>query len=133
MFARYGAIFVLGAVIFDPLATSAQTSSATVVSDVQNSEATPPAPARPLIVPDTYYPVQSLLSSEEGHVALKVNVGKDGKVSSVERVMPSGSARLDQVAMLLARTQWQFKPAMKDGQATEGAVNVDVAWKLPLP
>jgi protein TonB len=85
-----------------------------------------------LDIRDTDYPLESLLANEEGRVALNLIVGANGRVSSVQLLMSSGSPRLDAAAAQLARTRWEFQPHMKGGQPAEGAARVEVTWKPPL-
>jgi protein TonB len=131
MFARLGMGLVLGALAASPIQVMAHTSSAAVVTDVQSPGATPPTPAKPLDISDNDYPIESLLLNEDGHTILGLNVDSQGRVTSAQRLMSSGSARLDLRATQLART-WLFKPATKDGQPTPASMTVDVSWKLPL-
>lgn len=131
MFARLGIGLALGALAGSPIQTMAQTSSAAVVTDVQSPGATPPTPVKPLDISDNNYPIESLLLNEEGHSILGLNVDGQGRVTSAQRVMSSGSARLDLRATQLART-WLFKAATRDGQPAPASVTVDVSWKLPL-
>ena len=124
--------FIAALFIVLPFAAHAQSSSATVVPDAASPDVVPPVPAKPLIVPDTNYPLESLLANEEGRVTLKLAIDKQGRVTSVKRAAPSGSARLDAGAILVARTQWQFQPATQNNQPVDGTVNVAVDWKMPL-
>jgi hypothetical protein len=38
---------------------------------------------------------------------------------------------LDQAAMQIARTRWQFQPGTLNGQPAESTARIDVEWNLP--
>jgi protein TonB len=107
-------------------------SSAVIVPGAVAEGTTPAAPVMPLDIQDTDYPIQSLLTNEEGKIQLNLIVNARGQVTAARVLTPTKLARLEQQAAAIARARWQFKPAMREGEPVAAQVNVDVEWKLPL-
>ncbi len=107
-------------------------STAVVVAEPATDGMTAAVPAKPLDIQDTDYPIQSLLTNEEGKIQLNLIVNARGQVTAARVLTPTKLARLEQQASAIARTRWQFKPAMREGEPVAAQVNVDVEWKLPL-
>jgi TonB family protein len=112
-------------------AAIAQSTVVVVVPQTIPDGLTRPVP-RQLDILDTDYPLESLLANEEGQVSLNLLVDAEGKVTFAQVLTGSGSQRLDQAAVRVARTRWQFQAAVKDGQPAVGSARVDVTWKPPL-
>ena len=100
--------------------------------------APPPAPPaaiadsavpQPLSSPAPRYPREAQRRGETGTVLLRVHVGPDGKPYSVDLVQGSGSRTLDRAASDAVR-RWRFRPAVRDGQAVAGEVQVPVTFDL---
>jgi len=107
-------------------------STVTVDPEMLPAGATAPTPTKPLVVEDAEYPLQSLLSNESGTVQLNLLIDTSGKVFFAQTLKSSGTPRLDQAAVAIARTKWTFQLATKDGAAKSGNLKVSVAWKAPL-
>ena len=128
MFAR--ASFLTALVLSFPLQAAAQ-SSASLVERVGAAGETFPVPSGPLEISDTDYPLQSLLAAAEGVVSLILYTDPRGRVTNANVLESSGNARLDQTAMQIARTRWQFQPGTVSGRPSESVARVNVSWKLP--
>jgi len=107
----------------------------------------PPAPSKPIDIGSsgntdtapsavTYgsstrvpYPREAYVRHEQGTVTLRVVVGADGLVQSIEIATSSGSPRLDNAARDAVR-KWVFKPALRNGIAHGATVLVPVAFSL---
>ncbi|WP_261347357.1 energy transducer TonB [Cognatiluteimonas sedimenti] len=98
----------------------------------------PPAPAatiadrtvpQPLSSPAPRYPRDAQRRGETGTVLLRVHVGPDGKPYSVDLVQGSGSRALDRAASDAVR-RWRFRPAVRNGEAVAGAVQVPITFNL---
>jgi TonB family protein len=74
------------------------------------------------------YPAAAMESRTSGKVVMRVLVGIDGSVKDVvvEESVPAGV--FDASAVEAAR-QWQFTPAVKDGEPVEGWVRVPVQYE----
>lgn len=107
-------------------------STALIVEGAVAEGTTPAAPVKPLDILDTDYPLESLLANEEGKIQLNLIVNARGQVTAARVLTPTKLTRLEQQAANVARTRWQFTPAMRDGEGVAAQVNVDVDWKLPL-
>ncbi len=84
-------------------------------------------PPRPIATPGPNYPRASLRRGEAGEVVLRIHVGADGRPEAIDVVRSSGHRRLDQSAVAAVR-RWRFEPAMENGQAVRGDVQVPVAF-----
>lgn len=94
------------------------------LSDTPASPAPASAP-RPLSTPSPSYPRAALRRGESGVVLLRLHVGADGRTRDVDVVRSSGFARLDRAAVSAVR-RWRFEPAMQDGQAVAGQLQVPI-------
>lgn len=83
---------------------------------------------QPISTPAPRYPKQSLRNGEEGTVMVSAEIDPDGVPSSVEVARSSGSRHLDRAAVDAVR-RWRFRPAMSDGRATSGRVQVPITFK----
>lgn len=119
--------------------TEAKTESVTEVSKAA-AVATPmslPMEQKPLVRaeadylnnPKPSYPRLSKRMGEQGEVRLRVLVGVDGRVASVQLSRSSGFERLDEAAMESVK-QWRFKPATQGGETLETWVEVPVKFVL---
>jgi protein TonB len=75
------------------------------------------------------YPALSARLGEQGTVVLRMSIGADGFVTSVEVQQSSGYPRLDEAAQA-ALAKWRFAPAMKNGLPVESAQNLPVRFRL---
>jgi len=98
----------------------------------------PPAPPaaiadsampQPLSSPAPRYPREAQRRGESGTVLLRVHVGPDGRPYSVDLVQGSGSRALDRAASDAVR-RWRFRPAVRNGQAVAGTVQVPITFNL---
>ncbi len=94
----------------------------------QTSPQTHVQPPVVIHAPDPAYPPMARQARVEGEVSIRATIGADGLVENVE--LQSGHPLLVQAA-LDAVKQWQFKPAMKDGQGIAAQISVVVNFKLP--
>jgi len=76
------------------------------------------------------YPPEAERSGIEGDVKLRVTVGDDGSVRSVQLV--SGPRVLAQAA-IDAVQQWRFSPTLVDGKPVEASGNVTLSFHLAYP
>lgn len=74
------------------------------------------------------YPEEALRQRIQGPVVLEVRAARDGSVQHVELI--SGDDLLVPAAIAAVK-QWQFKPLMVNGHATEMEARVTVEFKLP--
>jgi protein TonB len=65
----------------------------------------------------------------KGVTTISFHVEPDGSVKDVVVTKSSGFDALDQVAAECA-TQWQYKPAMRNGQPIEVSWHANVQWNL---
>ena len=90
----------------------------------------PEETARELLVKKVQpiYPEQAIRSGVQGAVILQAWIAKDGSIRDVKLLR--GSFVLARAAVDAVR-QWQFKPYMSNGQATEVQTTITVGFKLP--
>lgn len=80
------------------------------------------------------YPAAAVQAGEEGAVAFRLTVGKDGRVAACAIVASSGSAALDSTTCQLLSLRARFRAARNsEGQPTEDAVYGRIVWRLPEP
>lgn len=75
------------------------------------------------------YPADALSAGVQGRVLLKVDVQKDGGVSSARIEASSGHPSLDQAALAAVRN-WRFDPARRAGIAVAYEVLVPVRFSI---
>lgn len=110
-----------------PVDTNAQ-AGGTSAPDPSAGPAASGAPAsapRALSTPSPRYPRAALRRGESGVVVLRLHIGADGRTQGVDVVRSSGFARLDQAAVSAVR-RWRFEPAMQDGRAVAGQLQVPI-------
>jgi len=69
----------------------------------------------PVYAPRPQYPLAALRRSVEGHVVLRIHVGRDGKVMSVEGTGYKGHESFVRAAENAVK-RWRFRPAVRDGK-----------------
>ena len=84
------------------------------------------AKARQLIAAKQDYPRSAQMRGDEGTAKIKIVVGADGAVASVDLVQPSGSPVLDKEALAVPRKVGTF-PAPPGGGAE---ITVPLTWKM---
>lgn len=78
------------------------------------------------------YPASALSGEEEGRVALTVQIGADGRVTSCSVTASSGSPVLDRTTCRLYGQRARFAPARDDAGHPVAATYSDrVRWELP--
>jgi TonB family protein len=92
----------------------------------------PPRALTPTTVSDADYPMLALVTAAQGRTLLNVSVGPDGRVAGATVATSSGSPSLDERAIQIARTRWNFQPGTRNGQPVAATVPVEVNWVLPL-
>ena len=108
------------------LEKSLQTSLASLATGNAMDESNPtPAAGNPKPI----YPKIAIRRGIEGDVSLRVMLTASGVVSSVTVEKPSGSKLLDAAAVSAVK-QWQFNPAMHQGEPTASVTTVPIEFKL---
>lgn len=103
----------------------------------QNASAAEPQSPKPMGNPGEWvttrdYPSEALRNEQEGTVAFRIQVGKDGVPSGCEVTMSSGSALLDSATCDLIQSRARFSPAMDgQGRAVVGTYSNSVRWTIP--
>ncbi|WP_332812642.1 energy transducer TonB [Sphingomonas sp.] len=75
------------------------------------------------------YPLSEQRAGNEGIVKVRVRIGADGRVVSVEKVAAASDAFFE-VTQRHALRQWRFKPATLDGSAVESVKVMTVRFQL---
>lgn len=101
-------------------AVVAQTGDEGRAKDVGSATGRMPPPA---------YPRQAFDAGVTGKVVLRIEVDVDGRATDVTVTESSPRGVFDAAAVAAAR-QWHFTPAMKDGKAVAGAVQVPIWFDL---
>ncbi|MBL6918292.1 MAG: TonB family protein [Gammaproteobacteria bacterium] len=108
------------------LEKSLQTSLASLATGNAMDESNPtPAAGNPKPI----YPKIAIRRGIEGDVSLRVMLTASGVVSSVTVEKPSGSSLLDAAAVSAVK-QWQFNPAMHQGEPAASVTTVPIEFKL---
>jgi protein TonB len=81
----------------------------------------------PIESPGPKYPARALRRGQSGEVLLRIHVDARGVPARVEVASSSGSTDLDRAARDAVR-RWRFRPAMRNGEATAGVVNVPITF-----
>lgn len=79
-------------------------------------------------IPPGYPPLSAELG-EQGVAVLRMEIGADGLVTSVQVVQSSGYRRLDEAART-AVARWRFTPAMRNGEPVGSAQDLPVHFRL---
>jgi protein TonB len=87
-----------------------------------------PLPVRRKYVPPKY-PRDALLRGLEGKVAVSFTVAPDGGPENISVVAATPRNTFDRAAMNAVR-QWQFDPAIVDGQAVAHSMEVEIEFVL---
>ena len=97
-------------------------------------EAPPAPPTPPKEITKTHtippYPALSQRLGEQGTTRLKVTVGINGKPTEVTVDNGSGSARLDQAALVYVRDNYTWEPATRGGKPVVDTILVNIVWDL---
>jgi TonB family protein len=120
------------AIVGSSCEADADTSSISIVPQAAPDGTTAAIPAKAIEILDSDYPLLSLLGNEQGRVELNLIIDERGRVTSVQPLMSSGFARLDEQATQIVKTRWTFHPAERNGQSVETSIKAEVNWKLPL-
>ena len=108
------------------LEKSPETSQASLATGNAMDESNPtPAAGNPKPI----YPKIAIRRGIEGDVSLRVMLTASGVVSSVTVEKPSGSSLLDAAAVSAVK-QWQFNPAMHQGEPAASVTTVPIEFKL---
>ena len=108
------------------LEKSPETSQASLATGNAMDESNPtPAAGNPKPI----YPKIAIRRGIEGDVSLRVMLTASGEVSSVTVEKPSGSELLDAAAVSAVK-QWQFNPAMHQGEPAASVTTVPIEFKL---
>jgi TonB family protein len=91
-----------------------------------------PRAITPQTIADTDYPLGALLANEQGRVRLNLTIAPDGRVADAQVAQSSGAPRLDQAAVLIAKSRWRYEPARRGGQAVTSTITTEVNWVSPL-
>ena len=82
-----------------------------------------------LFGPKPAYPPAARRAREEGNVLLRLNIDKDGTVSSVTVIGSSGYSDLDDAALQELK-EWRYSPARKDGIPVVSFKDVRLRFRL---
>ncbi len=96
------------------------------VADIAGGSKTMPPAV--ILKRDPEYSEQARKAKYSGTVALLVDIGASGKVTSVTVIRSLGMG-LDEKA-IEAITQWKFRPSMKDGKPVSTQVQVNLIFRL---
>lgn len=80
--------------------------------------------------PPPEYPRAALRAGASGEVVIRIDVGTDGRPSSLEVLRSSRNRALDRAALQAVRG-WRFEPAMRDGVAVATSVQQTVTFDAP--
>src|ERR1700761_3727987 len=118
----------VGAVL---LCVACQTSpaSAQALPDCGSHGLTNVAPANSHVPTEDSYPLLSAALGEEGTTVLQFDVGADGTVKNSIVAKSSGSLRLDDAAVTLAKG-WLYKPALLNGKPMACRFSAAVQWRM---
>ncbi len=86
-------------------------------------------PPQPQVAFRPVYPRGCRLRREEGVVTVSIAVTAEGRVESVQVVQSSGFRELDEAAVAAARRA-AFAPAVREGRAVSGTVQVPIVFRL---
>jgi len=75
------------------------------------------------------YPLSEQRAGNEGSVKVRVRIGADGRVVSVEKLAAASDAFFE-VTQRQALRQWRFRPATLDGKAVESVKVMTVRFQL---
>jgi len=75
------------------------------------------------------YPAAARVRGLQGRVLLRIDVAANGALADVAVITSSGHAILDKAALAWVRAQ-RFRPAMRDGKAIDGEVDLPVEFRL---
>lgn len=120
-----------------PMRTAAKETSTVAKPDrpAARVETAPAQPTRAVPLADNptpRYPAASKRRGHEGVAIVRVRVCSAGTVLAAEISTSSGHRILDEAALDAIRG-WHFKPATRDGVATEGTTDVPVRFRLIDP
>ncbi len=76
------------------------------------------------------YPASAQRAEVQGTVAVRVQIGTDGKVLTAAVESSSGSSVLDDAAIRHALKKWRFTPATRDGVAIVSTKLINVVFQL---
>src|SRR5882757_6593119 len=97
------------------IASTNSTSAQTVPPEIIDTQKPPPGFVRPKATEPhdlsmAKYAKESFLDGEEGVVALRLHIRRDGSVAESEITTSSGNKRLDQYAIDTVK-DWRYQPA----------------------
>lgn len=75
------------------------------------------------------YPVAEERAEREGQVQVRVTIGPDGRVASIERVSATSDA-FWRATERHARSRWRFKPATEDGRPVQSSKVLTIYFRL---
>jgi len=75
------------------------------------------------------YPASAYRDRVEGTVLVGIVVDPEGRAGTVDLVRRSGNRELDRAAVDAVK-QWTFEPAVRNGRAVEGRVEVPVTFRI---
>lgn len=75
------------------------------------------------------YPLAARKRGYEGRAIIRAKIGPSGNVLRTEIAQSSGHQMLDTIAQK-AVTEWTFRPALRDGRAVLGQIEVPIEFRL---
>ena len=91
-------------------------------------DATPDRPVEIKDAPPPAYPADALSRKQDGKVVLIVDVGVDGSVTKAQ-IDTSNPPTVFDAAALEAVRKWKFTPAMEQGKAVPGKVQIPITFE----
>lgn len=110
----------------EPVEEVSQPTPAAAPQSVGTTETTP---ARSLQNPSPLYPADAVRRGIEGVVTLRVTIGANGLVKSVEIARSSGHRILDNSALDAVRN-WEFDPASREDKPVEWTARLPIRFRL---
>lgn len=80
---------------------------------------------------DADYPQKAIVQEKQGTTGFRVTVGADGRVIDCTVTSSSGSPELDDATCKNVSRRARFKPALANGQPTQGTYSNRIRWVLP--
>jgi protein TonB len=76
------------------------------------------------------YPMAAIRGEMQGTVTLRLEIGTDGTVQNATVAESSGSAVLDDSALVWVKQHWRYRPATEDGKAIPSTTLAAVTFNL---
>lgn len=101
------------------------TGAQSLVQDQTNLD----RPARVVSRPPLDYPAEAKSRGVQGHVVLRINIGANGSVESVQVAESNPPGFFDEAALRSVR-QWRFEPAVIKGQVALSSITQKIRFEM---